>query len=73
MYDTVLAGGYHFIMEYVLIDRDDAKRGLHKGAKHSVGRSVTGDCVIIIPEGNNVIMSEKELRKYGRLVKDNSR
>lgn len=60
-------------MEYVLIDKDDTKQGLHRGAKHSVARSITGDCVIIIPNGRNVIMSEEELREYGRLVKDTSR
>lgn len=60
-------------MEYVLIDRDALERGLTKGSKYSVARSTSGDCVVIVPNSMNVIMSEEELRTYGRLVKDNQK
>ena len=55
-------------METVIMMKNSKKYGFEKGAKFNVLRNVMGDCVVIAPNGCNIIMSEKRLRSYGKLT-----
>ena len=55
-------------MEKVVMFKNSQKYGFVKGMKFDVVRNVMGECVVIVPNGVNFIMSEKRLRSYGKLT-----
>lgn len=56
------------LMEQVTMQKNSKKYGFNKGDKFVVKRTVMGECVVIVPNGCNIIMSERKLRSYGSLV-----
>lgn len=55
-------------MEYVTMRKNSKKYGLTKGFTYPVLRNVNGECVVIINDGANVVMTAKRLMSYGTLV-----
>lgn len=56
-------------MEYITITKDENKYGFKKGDRFMIKRNIMNECVVIIPDEHtpNVILSERQLRRYGTL------
>ena len=55
-------------MEKVKITRNSPKYDFRVGDTYGVLRNVMGECVVIMGNVPNVIMSERKLKSYGTLT-----
>lgn len=56
-------------MEYIEFTKDIKKRGIKKGEKFIVKRTIMNDCVVCTGENRmNWITTESVLKRYGKLT-----
>ena len=54
------------LMEQVTMLKNSKKYGFNKGDTFVVKRTIMGECVVIVPNGCNIIMSVRKLNTHRR-------